>query len=86
MKKRTVISNVPTRLPVQSTILYSFLLWHFNINPIWWGVFITLYSILWVVVLIAKFNEKRIDLDKIEKEPAKSKFAQRIKQIIEEHK
>jgi len=86
MKKRTVISNVPIRLPIQSTILYSFLLWHFEVNPIWWGVFITLYSILWIVVLIAKFNEERIDLDKEEKgkEPAKSKFAQRLEQLARE--
>ena len=67
MKKRTVISNVPIRLPVQSTVLYSFLLWHFEVNPIWWGIFGTLYAILWTVVLIAKFNEERIDLDKDER-------------------
>jgi len=74
------------RLPIQSTILYTFLLWHFEVNPIWWGVFITLYSLLWIVALIAKYNEERIDLDKDEpkKELAKSKFAQRLEQLARE--
>lgn len=62
------------------------MLWHFEVNPVWWGIFGTLYTILWIVALIAKFNEERIDLDKDEpkKEPAKSKFAQRIEQLARE--
>ena len=81
MKKRTVITNTPVRLPLQSTVLYSFLLWYFEVNPVWWGIFGTLYTILWIVALLAKFSEERIDLDKEEpkKEPAKSKFAQTFK-------
>lgn len=85
MKKRTVISNVPIRLPFQSTILYTFLLYHFNVDGLWWGIFITLYSILWIVAIAVKWNEEKIDLDKEdEKSPAKSKFQQKLNKLMSE--
>lgn len=88
MKKRTVISNTPIKLPLQSTILYTFLLWHFEVHPIWWGVFITLYGIYWIIVIVIKFNEILIDLDKDEpkSKAVKSKFSQRLEKLVEEKK
>jgi hypothetical protein len=90
MKKRFVITNVPIKLPIQSTILYSFLLYHFQVSGIWWGVFITLYSILWIFAIIIKWNEERVDLwdDKsdIDKNKAMVKFSERLKEVIEERK
>jgi len=85
MKKRTVLSNFPTRLPFQSTILYSFLLYYFKVDSLYWGIFITLYSILWIGAIITKWNEERIDLDDDKKiTMAKSKFAERLAEIVRE--
>lgn len=65
MKKRTVIKNVPVRFPLTSTILIAFLLDHYQVDGIWWGVFITVYSILWIALIAAKINEDGVDLDDI---------------------
>jgi len=88
MKKQFVIVNTPSRLPLNSTVLYAFLLHHFQASGIWWGIFITLYSIYWIVALIIKFNEEHIDLnsDKLDekKKAVESKFAQRLQKLINE--
>ena len=62
MKKRYVIQNTPIKFPFVSTVLYSFLLYYFEVNPILWGVFITLYSIYWIICIMAKINEVSVDL------------------------
>jgi hypothetical protein len=88
MKKRFVIINTPVKLPFQSTILYTFLLYHFQVSGIWWGIFITLYSILWIVAIVAKWSEESIDLsdDKLdnEKKVVRSKFAERLEKLMKE--
>jgi hypothetical protein len=88
MKKRFVISNTPVKFPVQSTILYTFLLYHFQVSGILWGIFITLYSLLWIIAIVAKWNEERIDLnsDKLDekKKAVESKFAQRLQKLMNE--
>jgi hypothetical protein len=83
MKKRTVITNTPTKLPIGSTILYTFLLWHFEVNPIIKGVFITLYSLYWIAALVTKYNEISVDLDKDEwpTNKKKSKWQERLSQL-----
>lgn len=90
MKKRFVITNTPVRLPIQSTILYTFLLYHFQVSGIWWGVFITLYSLIWIIVIVAKWNEEKIDLndEKIDndKKVVISKFAERLQKLMDERK
>ena len=90
MNKRFVITNTPVKLPIQSTILYTFLLYHFQVSGIWWGVFITLYSLLWIIVIVAKWNEEKIDFndDKIDsdKKIVRSKFAQRLQKLMDERK
>lgn len=85
MKKRTVITNTPIKLPFSSTILYGFLLYYFKIDGLYWGIFITVYSIIWIAGIIAKFNENKIDLDDISKPTAtKSKFHERLEQLAKE--
>ena len=88
MKKRFVISNTPVKFPLQSTILYTFLLYHFQVSGIWWGIFITLYSIYWIIAIVAKWNEESIDLnsDKLDekKKAVESKFAQRLQKLMNE--
>ena len=90
MKKRFVIANTPVKLPIQSTILYTFLLYHFQVSGIWWGVFITLYSILWIIVIVAKWNEEKIDLNDEktdnDKKVVRSKFAERLQKLMDERK
>ena len=90
MKKRFVIANTPVKLPIQSTILYTFLLHHFQVSGIWWGVFITLYSLLWIIVIVAKWNEEKIDFndEKIDddKKVVRSKFAERLQKLMDERK
>ena len=55
---------MPVRLPFQSTILYSFLLYYFDVNNIIWGIFGTIYVIYWILVIVIKWEEERIDLFK----------------------
>lgn len=91
MKKRYVISNIPTKFPWLATVLYSFLLYYFKIGAIWWGVFITLFTIYWLILFIQKWNEEKVDLNANEtldknakKTLAKSNFAQKLQDFINE--
>lgn len=83
MKKKLVITNVPSKLPVNSTILYSFLLYYFNVDGLYWGIFITLFSIYWILVFIVKFNEVNIDLNENEN-LSSSNFKEKIQNMIKE--
>jgi len=62
MKTRKVISNSPTKLPITGTVLYSFLLYYFNVSGIIIGIFATIYAIYWILCIVAIWNEKRVDL------------------------
>ena len=87
MKKRKVISNVPSKFPITSTVLYSFLLHYFNVDNIWWGIFITLYSIYWILALYLVFTQERVDLfdeKETNKTSAKSKFLDKLEQLSKE--
>lgn len=88
MKKHFVITNTPAKLPFQSTILYTFLLYYFEVPGIWWGVFITLYSILWIITIAVKWNEVKINLNdekaSDEKNAVRSKFAEKLQNLMDE--
>jgi hypothetical protein len=81
MKKIKVISrvNLPVRLPVLSTaVAYLYLdnpRYHI---PGWgYGVVITLFSLLWILVIVTKCFEDRVDLRKDtlrDSEEGKQKF------------
>ena len=83
MKKKLVITNVPTRYPINSTILYSFLLYYFNVDGLYWGIFITLFSIYWILVIVVKSNEVNIDLNENEN-LSSSNFKEKIQSMIKE--
>ena len=89
MKKHFVITNLPVRLPIQSTILYSFLLYYFEAHDVLWGVFITLYSILWIGLIWIKINEIKVDLNATQDEEKKivkqSKFKEKLEELIKEN-
>jgi hypothetical protein len=85
MKKHYVVKNLPIRLPFQSTILYSFLLYHFHANGLIWGIFITLFVIYWILAIIVKLSEDGVVFDPDEftdkGKLGASKFAQKIKDL-----
>ena len=83
MKKKLVITNVPTRYPINSTILYSFLLYYFNVDGLYWGIFITLFSIYWILVIVVKSNEVNIDLNE-NKNLSSSNFKEKIQSMVKE--
>lgn len=86
MKKRKVITNIPVRLPIHSTMLYSFLLYYFEADRLFWGIFITCYSLIWLVVIISFFNQEKIDLfeSKESKTESKSKFQDKLQKLKDE--
>lgn len=95
MKTRFVIINTPTKLPLQSTILYTFLLHYFEANLLLWGVFISIYFFYWAAVIKLKLHEKQIDLKLDENNQMKtvnkcenclkSSWVEKLKNIQNEH-
>lgn len=85
-KTNYVIKNLPIRLPFQSTVLYSFLLWYFKVDNFIWGIFVFFYALLWSLAIYTKCNEVSIDINKEEtdtgKKKAKSRFAEKMAEII----
>jgi len=91
MKKIYVIKNQPTKLPIVGTVLYAFLMDYYNASDFWWGVFIVCFSIIWIICIVALFLQETIDLNKDysdnpKKAVKQSKFAEKLKQIIDESK
>ena len=91
MKKIYVIKNQPTKLPVVGTVLYAFLMDYYNASDFWWGVFIVCFSIIWIICIVALFLQETIDLNKDysdnpKKAVKQSKFAEKLKQMIDESK
>lgn len=91
MKKIYVIKNQPTKLPVVGTVLYAFLMDYYNASDFWWGVFIVCFSIIWIICIFALFLQETIDLNKDysdnpKKAVKQSKFAEKLKQMIDESK
>lgn len=83
MKKKFVISNTPTRLPFSSTILYVFLMYYFNVSGIWWGIFITIFTILWIGGITNKAYEVNVDLNDNDPKNAtkRSAFAMKLDEL-----
>jgi len=91
MKKFYVIRNTPTKLPFTATVLYAFLIDYYNVSDFWWGVFIVCFSVIWIIAIVALFYQETIDLDKDysdnpKKAVKQSKFAEKLKQMIDENK
>lgn len=62
MKHYPVVSNTPAKLPIHSTLSYSFLMYYFNVHGIWLGVFITLFSIYWIICMVEIWHQDRVDI------------------------
>lgn len=62
MKKRKVIKNVPTHLPFTNSLLLSFLLYYFKAPGFIWGVFITIYAIVWIFAIALMITQDHVDL------------------------
>jgi len=65
MKKRKVINRkqLPTKLPLTSTLL-AILMMDYYSAPQWvWGVVITLLSVLWVYCLYAIVTDEDVEID-----------------------
>ena len=86
MKKHFVITSLPVKLPFRSTILYSFLLYYFKVDSLYWGMFITLYSILWIIAIFVKCHEIKVDLNATKDEEKKiikqSKFQEKLNELM----
>ena len=54
--------NLPARLPISSTILYTFLMYYFNVDGVYWGVYITIMFIWWLITIIALYKQKSVDI------------------------
>lgn len=85
-KKRFVIANTPTKLPFTSTVLYSFLMWYFKVDNLYWGIFICVFGLLWIVSINALFTQEIVDLDPSTeqgKEKLKqSKFGEKLNDLL----
>lgn len=88
MKKKYVITNTPTRLPLVSTAVFAFMLDYYKCNDIWWGVFITFWSFIWIASIISIWEEVKIDLnsDEPKHEEVKNKFRDRIEKLMKERR
>jgi hypothetical protein len=87
MKKRKVISNLPARLPIASTILYIFLMDYYQVDRLWWGIFITVYGVYWILLIIGLFMQEKVDIFKEETSTGKkSKFQQRLEDLAKSKK
>lgn len=83
MKKRFVISNIQKGLPINSTILYTFLLYYFQVDGLYWGIFITLFTLYWISRIYTIATEERIDLNKQNLNDEKRVFRSKLMQALE---
>ena len=75
MRKKLVIKNTPTKLPISSTVLYTFLMWYFKVDNLFWGIFICCFGFYWIFSFISINKEERIDLNDIKEESTKDNFS-----------
>lgn len=60
MKKSIAVKNTPVRLPINSTILHLFLLYHFNAPEWLWASYCILATFIWTLLIIAKLNQEYV--------------------------
>ena len=85
MKTRKVIKNTGIKLPIHSTIIYSFLLYYFDVSEIYLGIFGAVYVIYWCLAISIKWNEEEIDIfDEEEMKKLRPTFKERLKDKLNE--
>lgn len=87
MKGKKVIhrTDLPVRLPINSTILYTFLLYYFNVQPFIWGVFITIFTLYWILCIIGLViqDQKKIFIEPSSKKiESKSEWFRRLEETL----
>jgi len=94
MEKVKVICNLPTKLPIQPTIVLGLLLDRLNANGVVWGVCITIMAIWWVFAIVIKRTEKLVtlnpdefmkvaDAEKTPETPRQKTFQQKLNEMSE---
>jgi len=61
-KKVISIKNLPTRLPIQLTVLVYLLLDKFQPNDVTWGIVGTVVVLVWIGSVALMFQEKSVDI------------------------
>lgn len=62
VKKVIKVKNLPTRLPVFSTVVLLLALDRIGASKFWWGVGITLCVLLWIGCVITRWQEEATDI------------------------
>jgi hypothetical protein len=87
MKKRIVFTNQPIRLPIQGTVLYTFLLHYFQASDLIWGIYITLCIIYWTIVFYGLYFQEGFDINRHTGSSTKRTIVlDRLKKLIEQQK
>lgn len=83
-------SNLPSRLPIVTTVVLFIALDHWNASDLVRGIFYTLFAVVWILSIIGIYVGEEVDLFEFEKdEPrteakAKSKFQERLEKLAKE--
>ena len=81
MKKRKVITNIPTRLPVAVTLVTYLCLDKWSAPEWLWGVLGIIFAVIWIITIIDIWNCERIDIFEAKDEPPiKKSFKERIEE------
>lgn len=82
MKKIYVVKNIPARIPLNSTILYTFLLYYFEVDRLIWGIYICLMIAYWALNIAALFIQERVDIFEEKPEKQNNKFKNRLEEYM----
>lgn len=65
MIRKRVISfkQLPTHLPTQPTCVGYLMMEHFHVGQLGWGIFISLFSVYWIICIISMCTEDKIELN-----------------------
>lgn len=86
MDTKKVISskNLPTKIPVLSTVVYATALDYWNAPQWLWGAVGLLMALAWIGSIIAKVREEEEDIfETTPKTVAKSKFKDKLKEAMD---
>lgn len=65
MEKRVIKRSIlPAKLPLNSTVLATFLMYYFQAETWQWIVFTCIFAIIWFVRVTVIFHQEEIDLIK----------------------
>jgi len=56
-------TQLPTYLPIIQPIVWWLLLDRLNASPTIWGVYYTLYAIVWILCLVVAVKQKQVKIE-----------------------